>query len=43
MQEEQAMANWIESNIPMTFDKLWPRIEAALTGRSKEQVSSTSR
>jgi ferritin-like metal-binding protein YciE len=39
MQEEQSMANWIESNIPMTFDKLWPRIEAALTGRYKEQAS----
>ncbi len=43
MQEEQSMAKWIETNIPMTFDKLWPRVEAALTGRSKEQVSSTSR
>jgi ferritin-like metal-binding protein YciE len=43
MQEEQSMANWIESNIPMTFDKLWPRIEAALTGRSKEQASPTGR
>jgi ferritin-like metal-binding protein YciE len=39
MQEELSMANWIESNIPVTFDKLWPRIEAALTGRSKEQAS----
>ena len=39
MQEEQSMAKWIETNIPMTFDKIWPRIEAALTGRSKEQTS----
>jgi hypothetical protein len=23
----------------MTLDKIWPRIEAALTGRSKEQTS----
>jgi hypothetical protein len=30
------MANWIETNILMTFDKLWPRVEVALTGRSKE-------
>jgi len=43
MQEEQSMANWIETNLPMTFDKLWPRIEAALTGRSKEAASSVSR
>jgi ferritin-like metal-binding protein YciE len=43
MQEEQSMANWIETNLPMTFDKLWPRIEAALTGRSKEEASSVSR
>jgi ferritin-like metal-binding protein YciE len=42
MQEEQSMAKWIETNIPMTFDKLWPRIEAALTERSKEQASSTA-
>ena len=42
MQEEQSMAKWIETNIPMTFDKIWPRIEAALTGRSKEQTSPTS-
>ena len=41
MQEEQTMAKWIETNIPMTFDKIWPRIEAALTGRSKEQTSPT--
>jgi ferritin-like metal-binding protein YciE len=41
MQEEQSMAKWIETNIPMTFDKIWPRIEAALTGRSKEQTSPT--
>jgi ferritin-like metal-binding protein YciE len=39
MQEEQSMAKWIETNIPITFDKIWPRIEAALTGRSKEQAS----
>ncbi len=39
LQEEQSMAKWIETNIPMTFDKIWPRIEAALTGRSKEQTS----
>jgi ferritin-like metal-binding protein YciE len=42
MQEEQSMAKWIETNIPMTFSKLWPRVEAALTGRSKEEASSTS-
>jgi ferritin-like metal-binding protein YciE len=41
MQEEQSMANWIETNIPITLDKLWPRVEAALTGRSKEQADST--
>jgi ferritin-like metal-binding protein YciE len=39
MQEEVEMANWIETNLPMTLDKMWPRIEAALTGRSKEQTS----
>lgn len=39
MQEEQSMAKWIETNIPMKFDNIWPRIEAALTGRSKEQTS----
>ncbi|HJU94830.1 MAG TPA: DUF892 family protein [Nitrososphaera sp.] len=38
MQEEQSMAKWIETNIPITFDKVWPRIEAALTGRSKEET-----
>jgi hypothetical protein len=42
MQEEESMAKWIETNIPMTLDKIWPRIEAALTGRSKEQTSPTS-
>jgi ferritin-like metal-binding protein YciE len=42
MQEEESMANWIETNLPMTLDKIWPRIEAALTGRSKEQTSPTS-
>ena len=41
LQEEQSMAKWIETNIPMTFDKIWPRIEAALIGRSKEQTSPT--
>jgi hypothetical protein len=41
MQEEESMAKWIETNIPMTFDKIWPRIEAALIGRSKEQASPT--
>jgi ferritin-like metal-binding protein YciE len=41
MQEEESMAKWIETNLPMTFDKLWPRVEAALTGRSKEQASPT--
>jgi hypothetical protein len=25
----------------MTFDKIWPRIEAALIGKSKEQASPT--
>jgi hypothetical protein len=35
------MTKWIETNIPMTFDKIWPRIEAALTGRSKEQTNPT--
>jgi ferritin-like metal-binding protein YciE len=40
LQEEESMARWIETNAPMTFDKLWPRVEAALTGRSKEQASS---
>ncbi|MFL6474263.1 MAG: ferritin-like domain-containing protein [Nitrososphaera sp.] len=39
MQEEETMANWIETNMPMTLDKVWPRIEAALTGRSKDQTS----
>lgn len=39
MQEEQSMAKWIETNIPMKFDNIWPRIESALTGRSKEQTS----
>ncbi len=39
MQEEVAMANWIEPILPMTLDKIWPRIESALTGRSKEQTS----
>jgi hypothetical protein len=39
MQEEETMANWIETNMPMTLDKVWPRIEAALTGRSKDQIS----
>jgi ferritin-like metal-binding protein YciE len=39
MQEEQSMAKWIETNIPMTFDNIWPRIEAALTGTSKEQTN----
>ena len=43
MQEEKSMANWIETNIPITFDKLWPRVEAALTGTSKDQAGSTSR
>ena len=38
LQEEESMAKWIETNAPMTFDKLWPRVEAALTGRSKEQA-----
>jgi ferritin-like metal-binding protein YciE len=42
MQEEESMANWIETNLPTTLDKIWPRIEAALTGRSKEQTSPTS-
>lgn len=41
MQEEQSMAKWIETNIPITFDKVWPRIEAALTGRSKEETRPT--
>jgi ferritin-like metal-binding protein YciE len=41
LQEEQSMAKWIETNIPMTFDKIWPRIEAALIGKSKEQTSPT--
>jgi ferritin-like metal-binding protein YciE len=41
MQEEESMANWIETNLPMTLDKMWPRIEAALTGRSKEQTNPT--
>ena len=39
MQEEETMANWIETNMPMTLDKVWPGIEAALTGRSKDQTS----
>jgi ferritin-like metal-binding protein YciE len=42
MQEEESMANWIETNLPMTLGMIWPRIEAALTGRSKEQTSPTS-
>ena len=42
MQEEESMANWIETNLPMTLGMVWPRIEAALTGRSKEQASPTS-
>lgn len=42
MQEEQSMAKRIETNILMMFDKIWPRIESALTGRSKEQTSPTS-
>lgn len=42
MQEEESMAKWIETkSIPMTLDKIWPRTEAALTGRSKEQTSHT--
>ena len=41
MQEEESMAKWIETNMPMTLDKIWPRIEAALIGRSKEQTSPT--
>jgi ferritin-like metal-binding protein YciE len=41
LQEEQSMAKWIETNTPMTFDKIWPRIKAALIGRSKEQTSPT--
>ena len=40
LQEEESMARWIKTNAPMTFDKLWPRVEAVLTGRSKEQASS---
>jgi hypothetical protein len=44
MQEEETMANWIETkNMPMTLDKVWPRIEAALTGRSKDQTSPPTR
>ncbi|MFL6487942.1 MAG: hypothetical protein ACJ71D_14695, partial [Nitrososphaera sp.] len=23
MQEEETMANWIETNMPMTLDKVW--------------------
>lgn len=42
MQEEESMANWIETNLPVTLGMVWPRIEAALTGKSKEQTSPTS-
>lgn len=38
LHEEESMVIWIEANAPMSFDKLWPRIEAALTGTSKEQT-----
>lgn len=42
LQEEDAMARWIENNAPITFDKLWPRVQAALTGTSKEEASRLS-
>jgi ferritin-like metal-binding protein YciE len=41
LQEEESMAKWIETNAPMTFDQLWPRVEAAVQGISKEQASPT--
>ncbi len=39
LQEEESMAKWIEQNAPMTFDQLWPRIEAAVEGVSKERAN----
>lgn len=38
LQEEQEMANWISTNMPATFDALWPRIEeAAMSGQNKDR------
>jgi ferritin-like metal-binding protein YciE len=42
LQEEESMANWISTNAPVSFDKLWPRIEAALVGTSKNQAGSAA-
>jgi ferritin-like metal-binding protein YciE len=39
LQEEESMAKWIEQNAPMTFDQLWPRIESAVEGVSKERAN----
>jgi hypothetical protein len=40
LKEEQDMANWISTNLPMTFDALWTRIEAAVAGIDKEWVGT---
>jgi ferritin-like metal-binding protein YciE len=31
MKEEQSMANWIMDNTPVMLDKLWPKIQTAIT------------
>jgi ferritin-like metal-binding protein YciE len=31
LQEEEAMANWIKTNIPAMLDQLWPKIVSAST------------
>ena len=31
IKEEQSMANWIMDNTPVMLDKLWPKIQAAIT------------
>ena len=35
MKEEQSMANWIMDNAPVMLDKLWPKIQAAVTSGSR--------
>jgi ferritin-like metal-binding protein YciE len=35
MKEEQSMADWIMANTPLMLDKLWPKIQAAVTSSDR--------
>lgn len=40
MKEEQSIANWIMDNAPVMLDKLWPKIQAAVTSSSSKYIYS---